>query len=121
MTKDNAVLAETMREAEGMLIVLSESFLPLGLVLVLLCPQSGWSQTSQKETEQTAALLATFLNAGRVVIERNQSLINDPGKGDKGFTPEVFERLVLDEFLQSDTDRSETSSLRLCRLRPKSC
>jgi general secretion pathway protein A len=33
-----------------------------------------------------------------VIVERNQSLINDPGKGDKGFTPEVFEQLVLDEF-----------------------
>lgn len=87
-------------EAEGMLMRPLKIFLPLGLVLVLLCPQSGWSQTSQKEAEQTAALLATLLNAGRVVIERNQSLINDSAKGDKGFTPEVFERLVLDEFLQ---------------------
>ena len=73
-------------------------FLPLGLVLVLLCPQSGWSQTSQKEAEQTAALLATLLNAGRVIVERNQPLINDPQKADKGFTPGVFEQLVLDEF-----------------------
>ena len=49
---------------------------------------------------ETAQLLTTFLNAGRVIVERNQSLINDSGKGDKGFTPEVFERLVLDEFFQ---------------------
>lgn len=82
------------------MIVLSKVFLPLGLALVLLWPQSGWTQTSQKRTEQTAELLATFLNAGRVIVERNQSLINDPRKGNKGFTSEVFERLVLDEFFQ---------------------
>jgi hypothetical protein len=100
MTKDSAVLLKNDEEAEGILMRLLKIFLPLGLVLVLLCPQSGWSQTSQKEAEQTAALLATLLNAGRVVIERNQPLINDSGRGEKGFTPEVFERLVLDEFLQ---------------------
>jgi hypothetical protein len=80
------------------MIVFSNLFMLLSLALALLCPQNSWAQTSQKETEQTAELLATFLNVGRVVIERTQSLINDPGKGDKGFTPEVFERLVLDEF-----------------------
>ena len=100
MTRGSAVLLNNDKEAEGMLMRPLKIFLPLGLVLVLLCPQSGWSQTAQKEAEQTAALLATLLNAGRVVIERNQPLINDSGRGEKGFTPEVFERLVLDEFLQ---------------------
>jgi hypothetical protein len=100
MTRGSAVLLNNDEEAEGMLMRPLKIFLPLGLVLALLCPQSGWSQTAQKEAEQTAALLATLLNAGRVVIERNQPLINDSGRGEKGFTPEVFERLVLDEFLQ---------------------
>lgn len=82
------------------MIMSSKVFLPLVLVLVLFSSQSSWAQISQKDTERAAELLATFLNAGRVIVERNQSLINDPGKGDKGFTPEVFEQLVLDEFLQ---------------------
>jgi Protein of unknown function (DUF3365) len=82
------------------MIVLSKACLSLGLVVALLGSQNGWAQTSHREMEHTAELLATFLNAGRVIIERNQSLINDAGKGDKGFTPEVFERLVLDEFYQ---------------------
>lgn len=82
------------------MVVPLKRWLLLGLVAVLLWPQNGLAQPSQKETEQTAQLLTTFLNAGRVVVERNQPLINDPGKGDKGFTPEVFERLVLDEFFQ---------------------
>ncbi len=80
--------------------VLSKACLSLCLVFTLIGFQSVWAQTSQSEVEQTAELLATFLNAGRVVIERNQSLINDPAKADKEFTPEVFEQLVLDEFLQ---------------------
>lgn len=82
------------------MIVLSRAFLSLGLGFVLMWPQSVWAQTSQKDSEQAAQLLATFLNVGRVIVERNQPLINDPRKGDKGFTPEVFEKLVLDEFLR---------------------
>ncbi|MDH4153904.1 MAG: DUF3365 domain-containing protein [Nitrospira sp.] len=72
--------------------------LRFSLGLVLCSPQVGLAQTSQQEIKQAAELLATFLNAGRLVVEQNQSLINDPRKGDKGFTPEVFERAVLEEF-----------------------
>lgn len=95
-----------------MMLIRSKIPLPLGLVLVVLCSQIGWAQTSQKETEKTAELLASLLNAGRVIIERNQSLINDPGKSDKGFTPEVFEQLVLDEFShQAHIDLKASPSL----------
>ncbi|MDH4080283.1 MAG: DUF3365 domain-containing protein [Nitrospira sp.] len=82
------------------MIILSNVFRLVGVILPLLCPQIGWTQDSQKDMEQTAQLLTTFLNAGRLVVDRNQPLINDPGKGEKGFTPEVFERLVRDEFLE---------------------
>ena len=75
-------------------------FLQFSLVMVLLCPQIALAQDSQKEVEQAAELLGTLLNAGRVVVEQNQSLINDPGRGDKGFPPNVFEQLVLKEFTQ---------------------
>jgi hypothetical protein len=100
MIKGNAVWRGGNEDAEVLMIAFSKTCLSLNLVFVLIWPQSVFAQTSQKDSEQAAQLLATFLNAGRVVIERNQSLINDPGKGDKGFTPEVFERLVLDEFFQ---------------------
>ena len=33
-----------------------------------------------------------------MVIDRNQVLIDDPHKGDKGFTPEVFEQQLVQEF-----------------------
>jgi general secretion pathway protein A len=50
------------------------------------------------EAEETSRLLAKLLQAGRVVIEQNQALIDDPHQGDKGFTPEAFERQLTDEF-----------------------
>lgn len=74
--------------------------LSFSLALLFHSPQTGLAQTSQKKIEQAAELLATLINAGRVIVEQNQSLINDPRKGDKGFTPNVFEQLVLNEFIQ---------------------
>lgn len=56
------------------------------------------SAISQEEAQETAYLLASLLDAGRIVIDRNQSLIDDPHRGDKGFTPEVFEAQVVREF-----------------------
>lgn len=100
MIKDSAFRQEDNEKAVVLMTTLSKTFLSLGLSFVLMWPSSTLAQTSPKDSEQAAHLLATFLNAGRVVIEHNQLLINDPRKGDKGFTPEVFERLVLDEFFQ---------------------
>ena len=45
---------------------------------------------SEAELRETGRLLAILLDSGRVAIGRNQALLNDPSKGDKGFTPEVF-------------------------------
>jgi general secretion pathway protein A len=44
--------------------------------------------------------LAKLLKAGRSVIEQNQLLIDDQQKGDKGFTPEVFQQQLVQEFRQ---------------------
>ncbi|MEQ1795278.1 MAG: DUF3365 domain-containing protein [Nitrospira sp.] len=52
------------------------------------------------EAEETARLLAKLLQAGRLVIEQNQTLIDDIHKGDKGFTPDAFERQMSDVFRQ---------------------
>jgi general secretion pathway protein A len=87
-------------DTEAAMTLLPKVFLLLGVMSVVLCPRNSWPQVTQQETERAAELLATLLNAGRVVVERNQPLINDPRKGDKGFTPEVFEQQVADEFLQ---------------------
>ena len=47
---------------------------------------------------ETGRLLAILLDVGRVTIGANLSLINDPEKGDKGFTPEVFEKQLTEKF-----------------------
>jgi len=62
-------------------------------------PPSGWA-VDRAEAEETAKLLAKLLEVGREVIEQNQQLIDNPHKGDKGFTPEVFEQQLVQEFLQ---------------------
>ena len=75
-------------------------FISLSLVFFLTWSSIGWSQAPREEAETTAQHLATLLNVGRLIVDRNQTLINDPRKGDKGFTPEVFEQQVLDEFIR---------------------
>jgi len=50
------------------------------------------------DTVETGRLLAILLDSGRVAIAGIQPLINDPEKGDKGFTPEVFEESVTAKF-----------------------
>ena len=47
---------------------------------------------------ETGRLLAILLDVGRVTIGANLPLINDPEKGDKGFTPEVFEKQLTEKF-----------------------
>jgi Protein of unknown function (DUF3365) len=75
-------------------------FISLSLMFVLAWSSIGWSQVPREEAETTAQHLARLLNVGRLIVDRNQPLINDPRKGDKGFTPEVFEHEVVDEFIR---------------------
>lgn len=51
----------------------------------------------QKE-EIIAKAIVDYLDSGRSVLAQNQTLINDPSKGDKGFTPEVYEAQVREAF-----------------------
>jgi general secretion pathway protein A len=50
--------------------------------------------------ETIAVAIADYLAAGRAVIAVNQPLINDPSKGDKGFTPQAYEDQVSLEFMK---------------------
>lgn len=76
---------------------------PLSLMFFLMWSSIGWAQAPREEAEKIAQHLATLLNVGRLIVERNQTLINDPRTGDKGFTPEVFEHEVVDEFIRQTT------------------
>ncbi len=55
------------------------------------------------EAEETARLLAKLIRAGRLVIDQNQAVIDDSHKGDKGFTPDVFEQQLIEEFRKETT------------------
>ena len=72
----------------------------LTLAYLFLWQDLGLAQSHREANERTAHYLATLLNAGRLIVERHQPLINDPQKGDKGFTPDLFEREVIDEFFR---------------------
>ncbi len=61
----------------------------------LLLPQKA---RANSDAVETGRLLAVLHDSGRVTVGANQSLINDPEKGDKGFTPEVFEKQVTEKF-----------------------
>jgi general secretion pathway protein A len=101
MTRDNAGWPKVPTPdnvTEAVIMMPSQLFRSLIITAMLLSSLTSLAHGGQSETERAAELLATFLNAGRAVVEQHQSLINDPRKGDKGFTPEVFERSVLEEF-----------------------
>lgn len=53
---------------------------------------------AEEKLQSIAVALADYLTAGRAVVADNQLLINDPSKGDKGFTPEAYEEQVNVEF-----------------------
>ena len=88
------------------LTVVLVTFVTIQFVL----PPSGWA-VERAEAEVTSRLLANLLKAGRSVIEHNQLLIDDPQKGDKGLTPEVFEQQLVQEFRkQTGLDLSKLKS-----------
>lgn len=58
------------------------------------------SAGAEENLEAVAMTIADYLTAGRIVVAENQQLINDSAKGDKGFTPEVYEKQVSREFLK---------------------
>ncbi|MDO8356440.1 MAG: DUF3365 domain-containing protein [Nitrospirota bacterium] len=53
---------------------------------------------NESTVRETGRLLALLLDVGRVVIGHNQLLLNDPTKGNKGFTSEVFAQQTLAAF-----------------------
>ena len=74
-----------------LIVTLALSFEPVAA-------QASPPEQLRAEAEETARLLAKVLQAGRLVIERNQAMIDDPHRGDKGFTPEIFEQQLREEF-----------------------
>jgi hypothetical protein len=65
-------------------------WLVLAGIIGLFSFQSIAASDVTSDVLETGRLLAILLDAGRVSVGNNQSVINDPGKAQKGFTPEVF-------------------------------
>jgi hypothetical protein len=80
-----------MSSVRSIVIALVTVFLGDGLLLPLTARASP-------DAIETGRLLAVLHDSGRVTVGANQSLINDPEKGNKGFTPEVFEKQVIAQF-----------------------
>lgn len=69
--------------------------------LILLVIASGLAPTpasANPDLGESGRLLAILLDAGRGTVAANQPLINDAGKGAKGFTPDVFEKELIEKF-----------------------
>ena len=66
----------------------------LAVVYWVVAPTLSRSNTDGDSIE-TGRLIAILLDSGRTTIALNQSLINDKTRGDKGFTPDVFEQQLF--------------------------
>jgi len=88
------------------------SALAFVVTLTVYCLLAGVRIASANaDAVETARLLAILLDSGRVVVGANQPLINDKDKGDKGFTPDVFEKQLQTKFKErSGVDLSTLGS-----------
>lgn len=67
------------------------------LTFSITMPIIAWAGPIE-EASETGRLLAILLDAGRSTIAKNQDLINDASKADKGYTSQVFQRQVAEDF-----------------------
>src|SRR3990167_4697862 len=68
--------------------------------IAMLCAAASTPAVAENEStvREAGRLLAVLLDVGRVVIGHNQVLLNDPTKGHKGFTSEVFAKQTIAGF-----------------------
>jgi len=69
----------------------------IGLIGIGLSPSATVFADADSDAVETGRLLAVLLDSGRVTVGANLPLINDPDKGDKGFTPEAFEKQLTEK------------------------
>ncbi len=59
---------------------------------------AGCGSVTKDKAEATARYIADVIVAGRGIVAANQGLINDPQKGDKGFTPDKVAEQIRAKF-----------------------
>lgn len=79
-------------------IIMSRSILVCAAMLLVLGGAWPVEAYANADAVETGRLLAILLDSGRVTIGNNQELINDPDRGDKAFTPDVFEKQMSAQF-----------------------
>lgn len=82
----------------------------LSALALLLSPSFGTAASlsvPEAKADEAARYVAAMLVAGRGVVAANQKLINDPDKGDKGFTPEFVAGQMSDAFEKATGTRPE--------------
>jgi Protein of unknown function (DUF3365) len=107
------------------------SRLQWAIASLLACTMSGWASSEGAcakdrqpepgaplhtilEFETTARLLAVLLDSGRNVINEHLILFDEQEKIEKDFTPDVFERQLLDVFRsRSGTDLRDLEAARI--------
>jgi hypothetical protein len=93
-------------------------FIGFFLMLVNLTINVQLFAFDEKELEKQSELIAKLLYSCRAVIARNQDLLNDPEKGDKGFTGDVYISKAREHFKNatgidvSESDASSTDPLK---------
>lgn len=75
----------------------SKRFAMLLLAPALALPAS----LNAADEAKTADLLIKLLKTGRSVVSDNQTLINDPSLGDKGFTPDIMAEQTMERYKAS--------------------
>lgn len=77
-------------------------------------PESGIPLHTILELETTARLLAVLLDSGRNVINEHLVLLDEQEQIEKGFTPDAFERQLMDVFhSRSGTDLRDRETARI--------
>ena len=80
-------------------IVIIKKLIFSGLILAFTFITSAQVfAVEEKDLEKQADLIAKLLVSCRVIIAQNQDLINDPDKGDKGFTGDIYINKVKEHF-----------------------
>lgn len=72
----------------------------VALIVIIGSIISVGSLLASDKEESVAVALTEYLLSGREVLAANQKLINDPNKGNKGFTAEVYEQQLRKEFIR---------------------
>jgi hypothetical protein len=93
------------------MIVMLRKLIISGLILGFTVSISAINifAVSEKDIERQADLIAKLMVSCRVIIAQNQNLINDPEKGDKGFTGDVYTGKVKEHF-KNTTDINVSES-----------